>query len=262
MRYFALVFVFGLTLISLDVRSQSLLTDLSDAERARAEEANQYYISKYTYTAKQSKLVRAYPDVLRNAKSFELRLFDLKLTAVTKSASPSDSGHYFIWRGYIPNPTISVEDFMTEFPSQKAAQSAYDAIFGATLTSSLFEYDELTNANFPINVGTELGALEQEKFNVGSRENTFYGISGKIKHADTGRTFHILPLEMGDGYHLLIEIDKSKRIRPAHAGVQNSPEVDRKQRDLEVFLEGLGEGPREQILRERNTQDLDAGGPE
>lgn len=212
--------------------------------------SNDYYIRLHGFNAKKQRLVHFDTDLIRSGGRFQLQLFDLEMDVETISVKESEAGNTIHWTGKLSNSTVSVEDFMAEFPSQKLAELVFDAVFAVKIRLSLYEIDAPTGAIFPVNQGgSGLSVAEFRAENLG-RANLFFGASATIKDVQSGRTFRLSPLEMGSGIHLLTEVDLKKQLRSAHGRVLDPVELKRHE-EAQNFLRSLGPDPRREILRER-----------
>jgi hypothetical protein len=231
--------------------AQHVIQPTPEDEAYLVRQSNDYYLQKHGYYARQQQLVHIDTDLLRSGGSFQLQLFDLTMDVETVSVRESETGNTVRWIGKLANKTVSIEDLMTEFPSPKLAEHAFAAIFEIKITLSLYERDGPTGAIFPVNFrDTDVSADEFRAGNL-RRSNLFFGASANFVHAVSGRVFRLIPLEMGDGVHLLIEIDPKKQLRPGHAGKNLEADAKKHHDDARDFLNSLGPDPRRQILRKK-----------
>lgn len=231
------------------------LTPLTESEGATVRLENDYFLKKHLYAAKRHRLVRANVDLLKSGTPFVISLFeDESLVVEPTEFVVRGDGSILIWKGTISNPPISVNELMSTFPSEKEAQLAHSALFGISIGAARYEHDVQSGANFtlaPLPNDAEL-SIESQKAHPDNQ--IFYGVTAKFLILPTSREYMLLPLEMGGAHHIVYEIDRSRVVEPGPLRDPENPDQAQKRRELQEYIDSLGEDPRIEVLRQREQQ--------
>ena len=224
---------------------QELLTPVTGRELAEVTAKNAYFLKKHLYGAKRHRIVTADIDVLLSREPFVISLFNGDSLTLEPSHNQSyNTGLPIIWTGSISKPYISADQLrVRQHIGKKEAKLRHDAMFGVNIAASRYEYDIESGANFPTR------ALRSHSGN-----SSYYGMTANIFFPGAPGIYYLRPVDMGGPYHILVEIDPSKMITPGPLDDPENPERALKLRDLEEFLESLGEDPRRAIIREKRTE--------
>lgn len=251
-----ILFVLALAICSQPSAAErrDLLSEPDAATRDRSVQANDYFLKKHLYEARQHKIVHVNVGVLRGNEPFTLSFFDgYSINVYPVSLEEKYSGRVLRFKGRIVRPGFSTEDLLDEMPLD-AAEALSDQLTGISIIGALYQYEEETDQNVPYfstrtpdkDGSNTIGGGGQPP----SEGQRFYGFSMQFFDLATRTEYVLHNLEMGGREHVLIEVDPDKKVEPGSHEDSRNPEMAQKRRDKAAYFESLGEDPR--ITRERD----------
>lgn len=258
MKSLTLIAVLFLCFVSDSANAQSneLLTRVTGEELASVRTANDWFLRKHLYIARQHEIVKVDTDLLMSGQPFTIQLGpNDSITVDPNDVNTLGSGAGIVWTGKISNPDRTIDDLMTELGSRRQAEIAHDSIYGVTITGSRAEVEAGTGINIPIFLETEQRAMRPEFRGSGNSANWFYRYRTVITSPNSKNTYSLSALEMGGPYHIIKELDPEKMMRPGRAEDSPDPNEAQKRQDYQNFLDSLGEDPRKALRRHKEMED-------
>lgn len=222
-----------------------LLLPVSDHEELELRTKNEYFLQKELYFAKNHRIVIVDIDALVSEAPITIQLFDGESINVRPVEITRGIIEVIRWKGIVEDPPFNADEFRDDNVTEEEANLAFEALFGVEFGASLAEYIEGLDANFWVHQGQPR-----------SSENLFYGISDDIWIRESGKQYFLRLLDMGGPYHVLYEVDESKRFPAGPLYDFRNWSLGKKRREYRDFIESLGEDPKNELhqIREKDRK--------
>jgi len=293
MQRMALVVCLAFLPVQALAQDRVLFEPLTSSEEADARARNSYFIGKHTFGAKRHRLVNVNIELLETDGRIVIPLFDRKeIVADSTAIQIRKTSGTLSWRGQIVQNIVTEEVILQAMDDQgvpehldhsgraKVARTLFAQLTEIQISAGFYERDSKTGANLnPITftgltAAGILGAMSPcqpnryEKYSADS--NFVRGASANLRVPNESATYRLDMLGMGGPYHILYEVDPSKREVPGNDVIPVggpyesglSEEQERKNEALrlefEVLNQSLGDNPHDVLYEERMKQVRDA----
>ena len=161
-------------------------------------------------------------------------------TAAVTGLKVDGDGADISWAGEISDP-LRAEDLVNQGLTPEQARATRSNLFRLDISAIRYVYDETTGTSRRFDVAPK---------NLRSSVATYYEAEAEFFSPRLNTEYKIRALEMDPRYHVLIEIDQGKMIRPGPFDDPDSPEMGVKRRQYVEFINALGEDPRDAARRQ------------
>lgn len=240
---------FSMLTSSMSAAAQPELLMNVDPASSIVKEARGYYSYRdHEYFAKPNryKLVRVNLELLESDEPFAISLFDDDVLIVEKIAARNESGLYGMWTGTVLSPSPPIEVFLTDGATTQDATEARRRWFTISISSGAVDRNTATGEtrdpqlSFSPDEITETAVVER----LFAVEST---IIIPFEITTISGEYHLQPLRENPDYHLLMEIDPSKKLpwfdSEADA-LKAGPEYKRRYEEQLEHKKSLGPDPR------------------
>ena len=244
---------FLLASVSGAATTTDLFIPVTGTEAANIESENDYFLRKHRYFSKRARLVLLDGRALELGDTIVISLFDgNSLTVAPSNLNVDGRGSSLFWSGIVTEPSVPVDELMTQGLTREQAQSAHASLFKLSFAAVRYVNDKQSRTIRLYDKSEKIGVLEDRIARSKSDLNIFYAIDTQFVAAKLGAEYKLIPLEMSPGYHVLIEIDDQKRISEGPFDDPANPSEGIKRQQYRDFLEALGPDPRDaQHMRDK-----------
>ena len=263
-----------LAILSLPVLAQErvLLDPLSKTEEAVARAMNDYFIRKYTFSAKRYRLVRVDFALLDSQEPITIPLFNGEKIVVDFDRLDIDhvSGGY-IWRGQMVQDKVTPESIRDYVANEEVVRMIFESMTGVAILVDLLERDKESGANLNrvYSFAEAMMPTDEKPDRYGQRYSSPENVLGAAATLQTignpNTEYRLRMLGMGGPYHILWEVDPLKVVIPTSSeevavgnergiGEEEQKRREKLIREHNEFFETLGTNPHDALYLKKMKQ--------